>query len=110
MYKLILEIPVRDPSQIARVFDIVKKHAEDMEAAVFITGNGVAWARGEVLCVTYALLRPSVGIQPTGPGVKIVVQLTSENPEKLVEEAGRLERSLKGGGFTCVVSGGGDST
>ncbi len=105
MYRLVLEIPVRDPSQIASVFEIVVKHAEESGAAVFKTGNGVAWARGGVLCVVYASLRPGVGMQPVAPGVKILVQMSSESPEKLVEEAGRLERSLRGGGFSCVVAG-----
>ncbi len=105
MYRLVLEIPVRDPSQITSVFEIVVRHAEESGAAVFKTGNGVVWARGGVLCVVYASLRPAVGVQPVAPGVKILVRMSSESPEKLVEEASGLERSLKGGGFSCVVAG-----
>ena len=105
MYRLVLEIPVRDPSQIASIFEIIVKHAEECGAAVFKTGNGVVWAHGGVLCVVYASLRPSVGVQPVAPGVKVLVQMSSESPEKLVEEANSLERSLKSGGFSCVVAG-----
>lgn len=105
MYRLVLEIPVRDPSQIASVFEVVVRHAEERGAAVFKTGNGVVWAQGGVLCVVYASLRPSVGVQPVASGVKILVKMSSESPGKLVEEANRLGRSLKSSGFPCVIAG-----